>query len=516
MTRILTWHGCYDGDMREYITPESFSHPAKMSRRLCERILDYGLERGYWKPGDLILDPFGGIGTTGIIGAYRGYRVVMVELEERFVNLAQENIALNKPRLDWINAPLPVMIQGDSRKLVELLAGADGVLTSPPYAQSLNDGHTSKRTDGTEFGYNDGNKVNVGNLPEGDHAQVIGAVTSPPYADGCRHTGGDTSMEELDGGHYIGVGIDGGICSPPYAEARIGQSSGAAQVGHGENYGASDGQLANLPEGDINGVITSPPYEDSVNAGEGGIDWDKAGRPERKTKSKTRHGVQGSNHVFNYQDLRGSITSPPYESSNPAQSHMVSKNRADPSDPNYRPSWKKKIESGYFGTDRPYGDGADQIGTLSGDTYWSAVCLIYSQVYQLLLPGGALAVVVKDYVRDWKRVPLCDQTAELLRSIGFDIPERVHAMLVKEVPIAIDMFVDDENGDIRVNSNFKNNNGLLKFFAKLLKPFGIDLLDAINQVYKYISHKSFFRRLAENKGAPAIDYEEVIWAVKPK
>ena len=27
--------------------------------------------------------------------------------------------------------------------------------------------------------------------------------------------------------------------------------------------------------------------------------------------------------------------------------------------------------------------------------------------------------------------------------------------------------------------------------------------------------KSFFRRLAEKKGSPPIDWEEVIWAIKP-
>ena len=32
---------------------------------------------------------------------------------------------------------------------------------------------------------------------------------------------------------------------------------------------------------------------------------------------------------------------------------------------------------------------------------------------------------------------------------------------------------------------------------------------------KLIERKSFFRRLAEKKGAPPIDWEEVIWAIKP-
>ncbi len=32
------WENCYDGGWGDAITPESFSHPAKMSKNLLERI----------------------------------------------------------------------------------------------------------------------------------------------------------------------------------------------------------------------------------------------------------------------------------------------------------------------------------------------------------------------------------------------------------------------------------------------------------------------------------------------
>jgi hypothetical protein len=46
MTKITIWNGCYEGNLKGLITPEAMKHPAKMSRRLCERIFDHGIEMG--------------------------------------------------------------------------------------------------------------------------------------------------------------------------------------------------------------------------------------------------------------------------------------------------------------------------------------------------------------------------------------------------------------------------------------------------------------------------------------
>jgi len=35
---VIDFHGCYDDNWRDYITPESFAHPAKFARGLVERI----------------------------------------------------------------------------------------------------------------------------------------------------------------------------------------------------------------------------------------------------------------------------------------------------------------------------------------------------------------------------------------------------------------------------------------------------------------------------------------------
>ena len=75
-----TWNGCYDDSWRGDITDESFAHPAKMARGLVTRIFDYlNLPRG-----SVVVDPFGGGGTTGLIGAGRGLRCFASELEPKF------------------------------------------------------------------------------------------------------------------------------------------------------------------------------------------------------------------------------------------------------------------------------------------------------------------------------------------------------------------------------------------------------------------------------------------------
>ena len=76
MTDAQTVYGLYDNTWKGAITDESFAHPAKMARGLCEWIFIHAIERGWIVPGrSVVLDPFGGVSTTAIIGASRGVRI---------------------------------------------------------------------------------------------------------------------------------------------------------------------------------------------------------------------------------------------------------------------------------------------------------------------------------------------------------------------------------------------------------------------------------------------------------
>lgn len=74
------------------------------------------------KPGDLVLDPFAGFGTTLFVAQRLGRRALGVELLPERVAVCQQR------------APEATVIEGDARGLHKLVTGpVDLCLTSPPY-----------------------------------------------------------------------------------------------------------------------------------------------------------------------------------------------------------------------------------------------------------------------------------------------------------------------------------------------------------------------------------------------
>ncbi|MGY2031386.1 TRM11 family SAM-dependent methyltransferase [Nocardia gipuzkoensis] len=117
--------------------PDSTAHPAKMFPAIVAHAVNT-----YTQPGDLVLDPMCGIGTTLVESLHRGRRAVGVEYEGRWAELARTNIELARDAGIDLAAEV---YQGDARKLgdlipAELRGQAKLVITSPPYGDSLH-GH---------------------------------------------------------------------------------------------------------------------------------------------------------------------------------------------------------------------------------------------------------------------------------------------------------------------------------------------------------------------------------------
>ncbi|GAB3863622.1 hypothetical protein GCM10029963_72640 [Micromonospora andamanensis] len=118
-------------------TPESLTHPGKM----LPTIPRYAI-RTYTNPGDLVLDPMAGIGTTVIEAMHLGRHGIGVEYEAEWVAKAADNIH------HTVQAGAPgrgEIYHGDSTALPSLLpASLHGqvslVITSPPYGSSTH-GH---------------------------------------------------------------------------------------------------------------------------------------------------------------------------------------------------------------------------------------------------------------------------------------------------------------------------------------------------------------------------------------
>lgn len=399
--------GLYSEGWQGAIVEEAFAHPAKFSRRLIRWIYDHLAEERLVKPGDRVLDPFAGV-ALGALDAMRiGLHWTGVELEPEFVSLGQQNIELWCGQFDrvlpgWGTARL---LQGDSRHLDQVL-----------------------RTT----------------------AQAV--VSSLPYSDGCRHTGGPDRSGYMQGGEYHGLGYDVVVGSPPWergAEGALrkekfkdpkafaeemssrdgsGTRSGTTPVSRlaqmerdaGKVYGDSPGQLGAMSSGDFQAMIGSPPYEDSVHSKGHGIDWSKA---DSASRGNRRRG-EGCKHE---ETLQAQLA---------------------------------------------YSDNPDNMGSGSGDTFWSAARLVVEQVYDLLAPGGVAVWVVKDFVRDKKRVDFTGQWAQMCESMGFVLLHHHRAWLVEDRGSQRDLW-----GQVHTNT---------------------------------VERKSFFRRLAEKNGSPRIDWESVL------
>jgi hypothetical protein len=360
-----------------------------MSRGLLDRILDHASEEGWLAPGAIILDPFGGIGSTGILGAYKGYRVVCVELEERFYKLAQQNFAMHSYRLGVLNCPQPVIIQGDSRRLCELLAGAaDLIYSSPPYAESMNseksgiDWSKTVREDGTPRDM----------------------TKEPAHA------------------HRVGAG----------AEMR---------------YGTTNGQLGAMPPGSVDAVLTSPPYAEAHKPNTSPNDVLNTDRKDLH-KWAWNETTQG-NTEGNLGAMKPGL--PPGEIA-AIVSRNNKRNLDRPSDSSTMPLCKpvKIVENNSVlpeddGNSVPVSALENPARNICSDseppTFWEASLDIVSQCYEILRPGGHAIWVLKDFIRKHKRVDFTGDWRRLCESVGFKTLHEHHAMLFKEEATMVFDFV---------------------------------------------------------------------------
>ncbi|WBB53895.1 DNA methyltransferase [Verrucosispora sp. WMMD573] len=162
-------------------TPESLTHPGKM----LPTIPRYAI-RTYTNPGDVVLDPMAGIGTTIIEAMRLGRDGIGVEYEAEWVTKAADNIH------HTVQAGAPgrgEIYHGDSTALPSLLpASLHGqvslVITSPPYGSST---HGHVRTPGPRRGKV--RKINhkygsVSNLAYRSHGELADGFTE--ILAGCR------------------------------------------------------------------------------------------------------------------------------------------------------------------------------------------------------------------------------------------------------------------------------------------------------------------------------------------
>jgi DNA modification methylase len=156
-------------------TPESTAHPAKMLPAVAAHAIAH-----YSRPGDLVLDPMCGIGTTLVEALHAGRRAVGVEYEPHWVDVARANLDLARDLgVDPALVDDACVFHGDARQLAAVLPPRYGgqaalVVTSPPYGPSTH-GQVSVIPGGgvRKYHHQYGNVLDRGNLANVGHHRLL-------------------------------------------------------------------------------------------------------------------------------------------------------------------------------------------------------------------------------------------------------------------------------------------------------------------------------------------------------
>jgi len=359
-----------------FFTEESITHPAKMNLELLRWIIET-----YTEPGEVILDPMAGTGSTIILASILGRRGIAVEYEPKFCEMIRANILLAERQAILTAKGRMTCIQGDARELSKLFSEADAVVTSPPYEGSYLGGgdQDARKKRLIESGYDVkdffGGKARGATLKH--YNEVDAVITSPPYEGIALQDYGSSNEALLDferevrksfktKGYYEHDGkryterewrkVNKGELKPrgmPEIWKKILE----------QRKGSSYSDIAK-----VDAVVTSPPYEAS--------EVGKGIRPHRWEKIKDLEGFKG------------------------------------------RREWRE-------GTPVHYSEDSENIGNLKGETYLESMLQVYRECHKVLKSnGGKLIVVVKNFIRNKAVVRLDLDTVKLCEAAGFTLIDR--------------------------------------------------------------------------------------------
>lgn len=249
--------------------------------------------------------------------------------------------------------------------------------------------------------------------------------------------------------------------SPPYADLERRDRS-IEPSGIKDTFPRGDKNISAGYKGMV--TVSSPPYGEAINADKGGIDWKKAGRPDRLPENNPAPSVQGTQELRYSQD-QGNIGNLPDK---PLKSIMS---------PLY------DGHKGHGGNDLTgimtekgllpiYGHEEGQIGDTQSESYLSAMKQVYSEIAKV---SDVLVLVLKNPTRNKQLRRLDLDTIAILKQAGWTIHCQHCAVLFEEL----------EQGHL----------------------FG-------ENIKKVKGHMSFFKRLSWQNGQPVASWEDIVIAVR--
>lgn len=239
---------------------------------------------------------------------------------------------------------------------------------------------------------------------------------------------GEAVILQGDARNLSGVLADEILFSPPYAEAQKSWSEksiaikghykkGKIQAYTPEQSGESEGQIANLPYGEISAIVSSPPYEGTVS----GKELDESEKlverliKRKSGKNKGKPIALGRSQLTKYADAI--VTSPPYEGINTT-------GKANSYNGSHGPHSQVQIQD--------YRHSQENIGNLKSDNYLEAMLAVYRQCRVILKPEGVMVLVTKNFIRDKKIIRLDLDTIKLCEQAGFKLKERLKRKLTAQ------------------------------------------------------------------------------------
>jgi hypothetical protein len=212
----------------------SGAHPARMAPDLAKSLIE-----DYTQPGDWVLDPLAGIGTTHVEAIHLGRHAFGVEIEPGWVALARADIALARSQGGTGTGRV---ITADATRLprgipTSLRGQFQLVLTSPPYGRTMHSRVEHRRGPLVRF-HNRYGTPDPTNLAHRRRTGLIDGITA--VLDGCWPL-----LARGGGGGFVAV------VSRPWRRRRSGASGAIVpaprqpqQPGHRNQPGGSGGCCA--------------------------------------------------------------------------------------------------------------------------------------------------------------------------------------------------------------------------------------------------------------------------------
>ncbi len=136
--QLGVWQVYYEGrDIRDKEV-----HPAVMPIALAKKVIEL-----FTHKGELVVDPFNGIGTTLVACRDLDRSGIGFDINEKYCSIADERLAQQK-----LGSAVQVAIPADARDISEYLEPESATLlfTSPPYANLLNRPRLNKSRRGSD------------------------------------------------------------------------------------------------------------------------------------------------------------------------------------------------------------------------------------------------------------------------------------------------------------------------------------------------------------------------------